>query len=44
MTKKKCIARIVQDGNNTAVPTYTVMMDNYKKNRKESSYAVLLLQ
>jgi hypothetical protein len=35
-TKKKCIARIVQDGKSTAAPTYTGLMDNYKKNRKES--------
>lgn len=36
ITKKKCIAKIVQDGKNTAAPTYTGIMDNYKKNRKES--------
>jgi hypothetical protein len=35
VTKKKCIARIVQDGKSTAAPTYTGLMDNYRKNRKD---------
>ena len=35
ITKKKCIARIVQDGKSTAAPTYTGMMDSYKKNKLE---------
>ena len=34
-TKKKCIAKIVQDGKNTAAPTYRGMMDNYKKDQME---------
>ena len=36
ITKKKCIALIVQDGKSTAAPTYTGLMDNYRKNKKES--------
>ena len=35
ITKKKCIAKIVQDGKSTAAPTYTGMMDSYKKNKLE---------
>jgi hypothetical protein len=35
MTKKKCVARIVQDGKSTAVPTYIGMMTNYRKNKQE---------
>ena len=35
MTKKKCVARIVQDGKSTAAPTYTGMMTNYRKNKQE---------
>jgi hypothetical protein len=35
VTKKKCIARIIQDGKSTAAPTYTGLMDNYRKNRKD---------
>jgi hypothetical protein len=35
MTKKKCTARIVQNNVPTAAPTYTGMMENYKKNRNE---------
>jgi len=32
LTKKKCIAKIVQGNKATAAPTYTCNMDNYKKN------------
>ena len=32
---KKCIAKIVQDGKSTTAPTYTGMMDSYKKNKLE---------
>ena len=35
ITKKKCIAKIVQDGKSTPAPTYTGMMDSYKKNKLE---------
>ena len=35
ITKKKCIAKIVQDGKSTTAPTYTGMMDSYKKNKLE---------
>ena len=35
ITKKKCIAKIVQDGKSRAAPTYTGMMDSYKKNKLE---------
>jgi len=35
LTKKKCTARIVQNSTPTATPTYTSMMENYKKNRNE---------
>ena len=35
ITKKKCIAKIVQGGKCTAAPTYTGMMDSYKKNTTE---------
>jgi len=30
-TKKKCVAKIVQDNKSTAAPTYTGMMKNYKR-------------
>jgi hypothetical protein len=33
ITKKKCVARIVQDGKNTAAPTYSGLMDNFRKKR-----------
>jgi hypothetical protein len=33
ITKKKCVARIVQDGKSTAAPTYSGLMDNYRKKR-----------
>lgn len=35
ITKKKCVAKIVQDNRSTAAPTYTRLMDNYKKARAE---------
>ena len=35
ITKKKCVARIVQDGKNTAAPTYNGIMHNYRKNKQE---------
>ena len=35
ITKKKCIARIVQDGKSTAAPTYSGLMKNYRKNRTD---------
>jgi hypothetical protein len=35
ITKKKCIAKIVQNGKSTPAPTYTGLMDSYKKNKKE---------
>jgi hypothetical protein len=33
ITKKKCVARIVQDGKSTAAPTYSGLMDNFRKKR-----------
>ena len=35
ITKKKCVAKIVQNGKSTVAPTYTGMMENYKKNKLE---------
>jgi hypothetical protein len=35
LTKKKCIAKIVQNNRGTAAPTYIGNMDNYKKNKIE---------
>jgi hypothetical protein len=35
ITKKKCIAKIVQGGKCTAAPIYTCMMNSYKKNLVE---------
>ena len=35
ITKKKCIAKFVQGAKSTAAPTYTGMMDSYKKNKLE---------
>ena len=32
-TKKKCVARTVQDGKSTAAPTYSGLMENYRKKR-----------
>ena len=34
-TKKKCVARIVQNNRSTVAPTYTGFMDNFKKVRLE---------
>ena len=36
ITRKKCVAKIVQDNKATAAPTYTGQMDNYRKNRIET--------
>ena len=36
VTKKKCVARIVQHGKSTAAPTYTGPMKNYQKDRIET--------
>ena len=33
ITKKKCVAQIVQDGKSTAAPTYLGLMDKYRKKR-----------
>ena len=33
ITKKKCVARSVQDGKSTVAPTYSGLMDNYRKKR-----------
>jgi hypothetical protein len=33
IAKKKCVARIVQDGKNTVAPTYSGLMENYQKKR-----------
>ena len=33
ITKKKCVPWIVQDGKNTAAPTYLGLMENYRKKR-----------
>lgn len=35
VTRKKCVAKIVQGNRGTAAPTYTGSMDNYRKNRIE---------
>ena len=35
ITRKKCVAKIMQGNRGTAAPTYTGSMDNYKKNRIE---------
>lgn len=35
ITKKKCIAKIVQNGKSTPTSTYTSLMDKYKKNKTE---------
>lgn len=35
ITKKKCVAKIVQYNKSTAAPTYMGMMTNYKKNKVE---------
>jgi hypothetical protein len=33
ITKKKCVAWIVQDGKSTSAPTYSGLMDNFRKKR-----------
>ncbi len=36
LTRKKCVAKIVQENKTTAAPTYIGGMDNYRKNRIET--------